>query len=153
MVLHGIFFCLDCSLKFRKGNFDYLFKLHVIILFAGETNDEAETDEDPLDSFMNEINKEVKKGKSNFRQMPAGAKKTGIVVGVKKTVNKIATAGIVQSKNGGSDAAGPKKPFIMMSGVAKKKDLKVDRRGELIEQNQDGLEYSSEEEVCLMIEN
>ena len=37
-----------------------------------------------------------------------------------------------------------------MSGVAKKKDLKVDRRGELIEQNQDGLEYSSEEEVCLM---
>lgn len=52
----------------------------------------------------------------------------------------------MQSKNGGSDAAGPKKPFIMMSGVAKKKDLKVDRRGELIEQNQDGLEYSSEEE-------
>ena len=112
MVLHGIFFCLDCSLKFRKGNFDYPFKLHVIILFVGETNDEAETDEDPLDSFMNEINKEVKKGKSNFRQMPAGAKKTGIVVGVKKTVNKIATAGIVQSKNGGSDAGGPKKPFI-----------------------------------------
>ena len=37
-----------------------------------------------------------------------------------------------------------------MSGVAKKKDLKVDRRGELIEQNQDGLEYSSEEEVCLI---
>ena len=82
--------------------------------------------------------------------MPAGAKKTGIVVGVKKTANKIATAGIVQSKNGGSDGAGPKKPFIMMSGVAKKKDLKVDRRGELIEQNQDGLEYSSEEEVCLI---
>ena len=44
--------------------------------------------------------------------MPAGAKKTGIVVGVKKTVNKIATSGIAQSKNGGSDAAGPKKPFI-----------------------------------------
>ena len=38
-----------------------------------------------------------------------------------------------------------------MSGVAKKKDLKVDRRGELIEQNQDGLEYSSEEEVCLIL--
>ena len=93
-------------------NFDYPFKLLTKILFAGETNDEAETDEDPLDSFMNEINKEVKKGKSNFRQMPAGAKKTGIVVGVKKTVNKIATAGTVQSKNGGSDATGPKKAVI-----------------------------------------
>ena len=37
--------------------------------------------------------------------MPAGAKKTGIVVGVKKTVNKTATSGTVQSKNGGSDTA------------------------------------------------
>ena len=44
--------------------------------------------------------------------MPAGAKKTGIVVGVKKTVSKIATAGIAQSKNGGSDASGPKKAVI-----------------------------------------
>ena len=44
--------------------------------------------------------------------MSAGAKKTGIVIGFKKNVNKLATAGIVQSKNGGSDAVGPKKPFI-----------------------------------------
>ena len=46
--------------------------------------------------------------------MSAGAKKTGIVIGVKKKRQqiKLATAGIVQSKNGGSDAVGPKKPFI-----------------------------------------
>ena len=39
-----------------------------------------------------------------------------------------------------------------MSGVAKKKDQNVDKRGELIEQNQDGLEYSSEEEVIAIFD-
>ena len=86
----------------------------------GDTNTEAESDEDPLDAFMSEINKEVKKGKSNF----VAPKKTGIVVGVKKTAgNKV---GVLKSKNG-SDGD-PKKPFIVMSGVAKKKDLNVDKR-------------------------
>ena len=36
---------------------------------------------------------------------------------------------------------------MIMTGVAKKKDDKKPARGELMEQNQDGLEYSSEEEV------
>ena len=40
--------------------------------------------------------------------------------------------------------------ILVMSGVAKKKDQTGDRRGELIEQNQDGLEYSSEEEVMIL---
>ena len=46
--------------------------------------------------------------------MSAGAKKTGIVIGVKKKRQqiKLGTAGIVQSKNSGSDAVGPKKHFV-----------------------------------------
>ena len=105
----------------------------------GETNEDTE-EEDPLDAFMNEIKKEVTKGKSNFRMPP---KKTGIIVGVKKTATKIASASV---KSNSLDEAAPKKSMIVMSGVAKKKDQNVAKRGELIEQNQDGLEYSSEEE-------
>ena len=95
---------------------------------------------------MSEINKEVKKGKSNFAKVPSGPKKTGIVTGVaKKPANRL--AGLVPNKETGKDdSAAPKKSFMVMSGVAKKKDQTVDRRGELIEQNQDGLEYSSEED-------
>jgi len=60
-------------------------------------------------------------------------------------VNKL--AGTLPKKEPGTDESGaPKKSFMVMSGVAKKKDQTGDRRGELIEQNQDGLEYSSEEE-------
>lgn len=43
----------------------------------------------------------------------------------------------------GTGEAGAKKPVIIM-GVAKKVDAK--KKGELMEQNQDALEYSSEEE-------
>ena len=60
---------------------------------------------------MSEINKEVKKGKSNFRQMPSGPKKTGIVMGVKKPVNKL--AGTLPKKEPGTDESGaPKKSFM-----------------------------------------
>lgn len=90
--------------------------------------DDAEEDEDPLDAYMSEISKEVKK----FR----GNKKTGIIMGAKKDENK------TEASNGEEK----KKSIIVMSGVAKKKDSYTAKRGELIEQNQDGLEYSSEEE-------
>lgn len=43
----------------------------------------------------------------------------------------------------GTESGGPKKPVIIM-GVAKKVSAK--KKGELMEQNQDALEYSSEEE-------
>ncbi|XP_059622729.1 probable ATP-dependent RNA helicase DDX46 [Phlebotomus argentipes] len=36
---------------------------------------------------------------------------------------------------------------VIMTGVAKKSEVSTKKKGELIEQNQDGLEYSSEEEV------
>lgn len=48
---------------------------------------------------------------------------------------------VVGTHNGGTDGCGG---VVIVTGVAKKKDQK--HKGELIEQNQDGLEYSSEEE-------
>lgn len=72
--------------------------------------EEPEEEIDPLDAFMQEVNKEVRK------------------------VNKIANP-LVGSAGG----------VMVVSGVAKKT---VDsKKGEMMEQNQDGLEYSSEEEM------
>lgn len=71
--------------------------------------DEEDDDIDPLDAYMMEVHKEVRK------------------------VNKITKP---TNSSGG---------VMVMSGVAKKnKEL---NKGEMMEQNQDGLEYSSEEEI------
>ncbi|XP_031629803.1 probable ATP-dependent RNA helicase DDX46 [Contarinia nasturtii] len=71
--------------------------------------DEDDDDIDPLDAYMMEVHKEVRK------------------------VNKITKP---------TNASGG---VMVMSGVAKKnKEL---NKGEMMEQNQDGLEYSSEEEI------
>lgn len=76
--------------------------------------DEEEEDEiDPLDAFMQEVNKEVRK------------------------VNKIANP-----HNKVGSGAGD---VLVVTGVAKKKATSS-KKGEMMEQNQDGLEYSSEEE-------
>ena len=92
-----------------------------------------EEDDDPLDAYMNEIQKEVKKTK--------GAPPP------KKVVKK---ADLDKSAAGNSLVSGiKKKGIVIMSGVAKKTTSNADqvaKRGELMEQNQDGLEYSSEEE-------
>lgn len=67
-----------------------------------------EEEVDPLDAFMQEVNKEVRK--------------------VNKIANPLGTGGV-----------------MVVSGIAKKT---VDtKKGEMMEQNQDGLEYSSEEEM------
>jgi len=47
----------------------------------------------------------------------------------------------------------PKKGVVIMMGVAKKNNQDSKKKGELIEQNQDGLEYSSEEEVAEDLED
>lgn len=71
---------------------------------------EPEEEVDPLDAFMQEVNKEVRK------------------------VNKISNP--LSGASGG---------VLVVSGMAKKT---VDtKKGEMMEQNQDGLEYSSEEEM------
>ena len=87
-------------------------------------NGTEESDDDPLDKFMNEVNKEVRKLKGS--KPAAGMKKM------------MANKSLV--------APGGKKGVVIMMGVAKKKTEDTSKRGELMEQNQDGLEYSSEEE-------
>lgn len=77
---------------------------------------DGEDDVDPLDAFMKEVNEEVRKVNKIAGPAP-------------KTEGKAATASGV----------------TIISGVAKKNTETV-KKGELIEQNQDGLEYSSEEE-------
>lgn len=83
----------------------------------GETQEE-EDEVDPLDAFMKGVQEEVRKVNKLDSKKPDG--KPGTIVNSN-------TTGVV-----------------IMTGVAKKKVDK--KKGELIEQNQDGLEYSSEEE-------
>lgn len=81
-----------------------------------EKMEEAEEEVDPLDEYMKEVQAEVKK------------------------INKIDV-----TKNNQTDAPSAMKTnLVIVTGVAKSKVSK--NKGELIEQNQDGLEYSSEEE-------
>lgn len=76
--------------------------------------EDDEDDIDPLDAYMLEVHKEVRK------------------------VNSI-TKPVSASGNGGSSGV------MVMSGIAKKST--ESKKGEMMEQNQDGLEYSSEEEI------
>lgn len=82
---------------------------------------EGEEEEvDPLDAFMMEVQEEVRKvNKLDSKGKPEGDHKP------------------VENKN----SAG----VVIMTGVAKRSNT-TKNKGELIEQNQDGLEYSSEEE-------
>lgn len=64
------------------------------------------------------------------------------ILGVQAEVRQINT---MELKKDAKAESGPKKGQLMIvTGVAKAKESK--NKGELIEQNQDGLEYSSEEE-------
>ncbi|CAH2093067.1 unnamed protein product [Euphydryas editha] len=80
--------------------------------------EKKEEDEiDPLDAYMQEVQQEVRK------------------------VNQIDQArGISVPTTGGTG-------IMIVTGTAKKKVSEQKNKGELIEQNQDGLEYSSEEET------
>lgn len=79
-----------------------------------EGEKEVEDDIDPLDAFMQEVDKEVRK------------------------VNKI-------SKPTGAQNVSQSSDVMIVTGVSKKSSDK--KKGDLMEQNQDGLEYSSEEEI------
>lgn len=82
---------------------------------AAEKLAEIEEEIDPLDAFMQEVNKEVRK-----------------VNNIPKPVKSF------KSTAGTGD-------ILVMTGVAKKSA--DNKKGEMMEQNQDGLEYSSEEEM------
>ncbi|XP_014284233.1 probable ATP-dependent RNA helicase DDX46 [Halyomorpha halys] len=87
-----------------------------------DANKEGEEEEvDPLDAFMMEVQEEVRK------------------------VNKLDNKGKPDSIEGKPNAQNNSSGVVIMTGVAKKNNI-AKNKGELIEQNQDGLEYSSEEE-------
>ena len=104
---------------------------------SNKTQDKEEEEEDPLDAYMNQIQKEVKK----FRG--PRPKPTGVLVGTSSATTTVKKEEVKDKPDGNKEK---KKSVIMMSGVAKKKENNAPKRGELMEQNQDGLEYSSEEE-------
>ncbi len=104
---------------------------------------EEEEEEDPLDAFMRENQKEVKK-------LKGGSFVRGIAKGVagKSAGAEVSSAAPASGKEGAEKPK--KKGLVIMTGVAKSKAAEsaaaAARRGEIVEQNQDGLEYSSEEE-------
>lgn len=61
-----------------------------------------------------------------------------------RKVNKLDNKGSKNANNGTGTGGTQSGGVVIVTGVAKKKVQK--QKGELIEQNQDGLEYSSEEE-------
>lgn len=97
----------------------------------GEGEAEAEVEIDPLDAFM--------QGKL-IQNLVIFFLIFIIFSGVHDEVRKINKLDIKKDNGGTSDKGG----VVIVTGVAKK--ATTSNRGELIEENQDGLEYSSEEE-------
>ena len=97
--------------------------------------EEADDELDPLDAYMSEVTKEVRKIKGGIN--PKNAKMLKAQKAKKDGQNGDAAT------NGDPDKPAEKKKMVLVTGVAKKtREPKPD----FIEQNQDGLEYSSEEE-------
>merc|ERR1712058_136196 len=83
---------------------------------------------DPLDAYMSEVSKEVRKIKGGLNMKNAKA--------LNRKVPK-------EEGNGDSTDQPPKKKgLVIMTGVAKKKPEVKSKKPEVMEQNQDGLEYS-----------
>merc|ERR1712240_658509 len=100
----------------------------------GVNGDEGDGEIDPLDAYMTEVSKEVRKIKGGLSMKNS---RLGIVSKPKSDPSKSET-------NNGE--APKKKGLVIMTGVAKKKPESKTKKPEVMEQNQDALEYSSEEE-------
>merc|ERR1719347_2092395 len=96
--------------------------------------DEGDGEIDPLDAYMTEVSKEVRKIKGGLNMKNS---RLGMVSKPKSDPSKSET-------NNGE--APKKKGLVIMTGVAKKKPESKTKKPEVMEQNQDALEYSSEEE-------
>eukprot|EP00092_Neocalanus_flemingeri_P100231 GFUD01127998.1.p1 GENE.GFUD01127998.1~~GFUD01127998.1.p1 ORF type:complete len:983 (+),score=374.96 GFUD01127998.1:140-3088(+) len=98
----------------------------------GVNGEEGDGEVDPLDAYMSEVSREVRKikGGLNLKNSKLGSVKT---------------KGDVKSETINGDAP-KKKGLVIMTGVAKKKPDTKTKKPEVMEQNQDALEYSSEEE-------
>ena len=111
-----------------------------------------EEEVDPLDAYMSEVSKEVRKIKGGLNMKNAKAlnkrapKEEGkflLSISVKRSFTFC-----YESGNGDTTDQPPKKKgLVIMTGVAKKKPEVKSKKPEVMEQNQDALEYSSEEEV------
>jgi len=99
----------------------------------GVNGEEGDGEIDPLDAYMSEVSKEVRKIKGGLNMKNS---KLGVVSKSK---------GEVKSDTNNGDAP-KKKGLVIMTGVAKKKPDTKTKKPEVMEQNQDALEYSSEEE-------
>merc|ERR1719193_1233621 len=100
----------------------------------GVNGDDGDGELDPLDAYMSEVSKEVRKIKGGLNTKNS---KYGIVSKSKSDASKIDTNNSEVPK---------KKGLVIMTGVAKKKPESKTKKPEVMEQNQDALEYSSEEE-------
>jgi len=100
----------------------------------GVNGDEGDGEIDPLDAYMTEVSKEVRKIKGGLNMKNS---RLGMVSKPKSDPSKSET-------NNGE--APKKKGLVIMTGVAKKKPESKTKKPEVMEQNQDALEYSSEEE-------
>merc|ERR1712130_337324 len=100
----------------------------------GVNGDEGDGEIDPLDAYMTEVSKEVRKIKGGLNMKNS---RLGIVSKPKSDPSKSET-------NNGE--VPKKKGLVIMTGVAKKKPESKTKKPEVMEQNQDALEYSSEEE-------
>jgi ATP-dependent RNA helicase DDX46/PRP5 len=94
-----------------------------------------EDDEDPLEAYMKEINKKAPK------VMVEAKKKVESVLAVKseKSIPKLA-----EQKN--DDESLKSKKVTIMMGVAKAANTETREKGQIMEQDIDGLEYDSDEE-------
>jgi len=99
----------------------------------GVNGEEGDGELDPLDAYMTEVSKEVRKIKGGLNMKNS------------KSSGNSKSKGDSKSDSSNGDAT-KKKGLVIMTGVAKKKPDAKTKKPEVMEQNQDALEYSSEEE-------
>ena len=117
---------------------------------GAEDGAEAETELDPLDAYMTEVSKEVRKIKGginvkNSKVFNKNAKNEGTILHYITALLFIYIFTLIFKGNG--DTTTKKKGLVIMTGVAKKKPEVRTKKPDVMEQNQDALEYSSEDEV------
>ena len=115
---------------------------------GNEGGDEAD-ELDPLDAYMTEVSKEVRKIKGGMNMKNSKIFKKPGAQAVKDEGKKAHfDKNHISSFNlGNGEASAKKKGLVIMTGVAKKKPEVKSVKPEVMEQNQDGLEYSGEEDV------
>lgn len=123
-----------------------------------KAGDDEEEEVDPLDAYMNEVNKEVKKLRTKFPRVklpPAkssveegGSKDDSSETATKKGNLAVIVTGVARKGVASALAAGTEGPQPAAGQGHQKAagSAKGSSRGELMEQDQDGLEYSDDDD-------